>query len=67
MSFDAMALICFARVWRRRLPRWWALLAAVVLLGAGLVDPAHALPSPPDNTVYGNSGKIGRASCRERV
>ena len=26
----------------------------VFALGVGFADPAHALPSPPDNTVYGN-------------
>ena len=31
-------------------------IALVFTLGIGLADPAQALPSPPDNTVYGNSG-----------
>ena len=26
----------------------------VFALGIGFADPAQALPSPPDNTVYGN-------------
>ena len=38
---------------------FWALAAGFVwvfvfALGIGFVDPAQALPSPPDNTVYGN-------------
>ena len=29
-------------------------LVFVFALGIGFADPAQALPSPPDNTVYGN-------------
>ena len=29
-------------------------IALVFTLGIGFADPAQALPSPPDNTVYGN-------------
>ena len=60
MTFTPMTLMAatlFTHAFTRARRGFSALAAGLVFvfaLGIGFADPAQALPSPPDNTVYGN-------------